>query len=499
MTASCSARAPAAWAGCARHPIANPWQPDRRIDEDGSVFQPFQPPAESPLLQPSTCESGASDRLTALANSRPPSHYQFCIFATLHIRDRFPKNFVTLSRISAIYIPMRTSLQAQSLSPPPSPVKPPERCPRCASRKLATKGRRGKKLETLRLYQCRTCDHRFSAGPRGLRNKTYPAGEIIDALTDYNRGHSLEETAKRLSSRHGHCVAASTISRWLSSHPRLTTYRRLRAKGCRQFSPQLIIRVSKLYHAQVYEYGYHRAKLTFLREGALDDRRAGDTRFAGLADFLERVPRTCPHELFRREDGARASSLANSFLKLERLLVLEKQNAATEMAALIVPACGSNHDRHPRLQRFMLANDSTTIAVEVPIWLHEDDISALEAKFGVAIVPKQPLHPDNPAAGHRPRSITGHIDFLQVRNGAIHILDYKPDARTNKPMAQLTIYALALTRLVPGLRLFDIKCAWFNEHCYNEFLPRLLLARPTTSRTTTYRALPRLAFPDHHV
>jgi hypothetical protein len=30
--------------------------------------------------------------------------------------------------------------------------------------------------------------------------------------------------------------------------------------------------------------------------------------------------------------------------------------------------------------------------------------------------------------------VTGHIDFLQVRNGAIHILDYKPDARTNKPI-----------------------------------------------------------------
>ena len=47
-------------------------------------------------------------------------------------------------------------------------------------------------------------------------------------------------------------------------------------------------------------------------------------------------------------------------------------------------------------------------------------------------------------------SITGHIDFLQVRNGAVHILDYKPGARTDRPFAQLTIYALAQTRLVPG-------------------------------------------------
>lgn len=44
------------------------------------------------------------------------------------------------------------------------------------------------------------------------------------------------------------------------------------------------------------------------------------------------------------------------------------------------------------------------------------------------------------------------IDFLQVRIGAVHILDYKPDTRTNRPFAQLTIYALALSRLA-GLRL----------------------------------------------
>ena len=68
------------------------------------------------------------------------------------------------------------------------------------------------------------------------------------------------------------------------------------------------------------------------------------------------------------------------------------------------------------------------------------------------------------------------VQFLQVRNGCVHILDYKPDARTNKPIAQLAIYALALTRLVPGLKLFDIKCAWFNEQEYAEFFPRTLFS-----------------------
>lgn len=365
-----------------------------------------------------------------------------------------------------------------SAEPRSSPVKPPERCPHCRSRDIATKGRRRKKLETVRLYHCRACDRGFTPGPRTLRNKTYPLAEILDALTEYNRGHSLEEVSRRLSSRHGHGISPSTISRWLSAHPGLTTYRRLRDEGRKLFSPPRLIRIIKLYHAQVYEFGYHRAKLAFLREGALDDRRQGDTKFAPLADFLESAPNTCPHDLFRRDAGARASKLQHDFLALDRLLVMERQNTATAMAALIIPAVGSNHERHPRLQRFMLANDSTTVAVEVPIWLLEDDIAALEAKYRITILPKEPLDPRDPGAGHRPRHITGHIDFLQVRNGAIHILDYKPDARTNKPIAQLTIYALALTRLVPGLRLFDIKCAWFNEHCYNEFFPRLLVPRP---------------------
>ncbi len=80
----------------------------------------------------------------------------------------------------------------------------------------------------------------------------------------------------------------------------------------------------------------------------------------------------------------------------------------------------------------MLANDSVTVAIGVPIWLTETDIAALERKYGVELVPRD---------GNQDRAITGHIDFVQVRNGAVHILDYKPDARTNKPIAQLTIYA----------------------------------------------------------
>ena len=97
------------------------------------------------------------------------------------------------------------------------------------------------------------------------------------------------------------------------------------------------------------------------------------------------------------------------------------------------------------------------------MWLG-NDIAAIEREYSIRLL-----------SADAESSITGHIDFLQVRNGAVHILDYKPDARTNKPIAQLTIYALALSRLT-GIKLFDIKCAWFNENEYCEFFPRKLLS-----------------------
>ena len=34
-----------------------------------------------------------------------------------------------------------------------------------------------------------------------MRNKTYPINEILEALTLYNRGYTLEETAAKISSR----------------------------------------------------------------------------------------------------------------------------------------------------------------------------------------------------------------------------------------------------------------------------------------------------------
>lgn len=359
----------------------------------------------------------------------------------------------------------------------PLTAKPPEACPHCGGRSLTRRGIRKKKLEIVQLWRCSSCKRVFTPSPEALRNKTYPLRMILSALTDYDTGFMLEETAARLNKKTHRNVSPSTIASWLEQYKRHCSYRRLRAKGLLRFPATQTIRTIKLYHRQVYSFAYHRPKLDFLRAGVLDDKRKGDTRFAALADFLEHVPTDCPHELFSGEGDrkVRASKAEAGFANSSHAIVNVRANAATDIAALIIPAVGNNKLRHETLQRFMLANDSVTLAVEVPIWLREPDIAAIEARWEISLLAK---------SRDRERVITGHIDFVQVRNGAVHLLDYKPDAPTNKPFAQITIYALALSHLT-GIPLFDFKCAWFNEEQYCEFFPRAILARniPTQLKT----------------
>ena len=327
----------------------------------------------------------------------------------------------------------------------PHTSKLPEACPHCGSHVLTRRGTRKKKLEIVQLWRCASCKRVFTPGPAALHNKTYPLRMILSALTDYNTGllaagdgrASEEENQPQRLAFDDHDVARRVQA---ALHLSPLARRWPRTLPCRADHPldQAVSPAGVRLRVSPTETRSSSAPET------LDDKRTGDTRFAPLADFLESIPTTCPHDLFRRDDDpkARASQATPAFADVSRIIVNRKENAATQTAALIIPAVGNNKLRHETLQRFMLANDSVTVAIEIPIWLTETDIAALEKQHGIELAPQV-------AAAER--TITGHIDFLQVRNGAVHILDYKPDARTNKPIAQLAIYALALTRLVPGL------------------------------------------------
>ena len=98
----------------------------------------------------------------------------------------------------------------------PHTSKLPQECPHCGSHALTRRGTRKKKLEIVQLWRCASCKRTFTPGPAALHNKTYPLRMILSALTDYNLGYSLQETAARLKKKTNRAVSPSTITTWLT-------------------------------------------------------------------------------------------------------------------------------------------------------------------------------------------------------------------------------------------------------------------------------------------
>jgi hypothetical protein len=326
----------------------------------------------------------------------------------------------------------------------PNPV-----CPQCGCKSTAKKGKRRNRLQTLQVYRCIECLHRFTGEPG--KNKTYPLRLILEAVSTFNLGHSLTETQQLMRGRFHRQIPERTISSWLTEYRQLTTYSRLRASGKKLYSPNLTIRSHTFHHQQVYRFQIHQAKLGILsqRSGAAAHT---NTNYEPLGTYLSTIETQFPHDLFQATEHRSSKFPAEIHPPVAR-----KENHATRLAALVLPTALNNKKRHETLQRFMLINDSVTVAVEVPVFLTQEDISYYHSRrFDLDF---------------ETDVITGHIDFLQIRNGHIHILDYKPDAKKETHAhVQLTIYALALARRT-RLPLKFFKCGWFDEKDYFEFFP----------------------------
>lgn len=347
------------------------------------------------------------------------------------------------------------------------------KCPYCKSTKVIKKGLRLKKHEKVQLYYCHHCRKKFT--PLFSRGKTYPLKIILDSLSFYNRCHPLEESAKIVSEKYGLKVSPQNISNWLKDFGQYLPFLRLRQFIAKKYQRGEILVESKLFHGQIYDFKYHRAKTDLIL-----DEHFRHYKFRPLQEFLELVCAECPHQVFKETD-LRASEYKNIF-NLDKVRITPKSNnTAIINSKLVLQSVANNKLRHQVLQEFMLINDSVTVAVEVPVLLDEDDLRHYRDELGFEIPDalrasnsKSEILSSNLSGASNlefgASVITGHIDLLQIRNGLVHILDYKPSARKARPVDQLTIYALALSRLT-GLRLFNFKCAWFDEEDYFEFFP----------------------------
>lgn len=341
---------------------------------------------------------------------------------------------------------------------PVAKIKGVDRCPYCQSTDIVKAGFRVKKHEKIQLYYCNRCGKKFT--PLISKGKTYPLKIILESLILKNRLNPSTLIAKKIKRKYGFKISPDTISNWDKEYRNYTPFYRMRnylaiKLNKKTISPREVVVEHRLFHGpgQIYNFGFHRGKTDLIIEETYRN-----YKLRAIKDFLELVIAECPHQVFK-ESKNRASEFKNVF-SLDQVRITKKENLASEMTRFVMQAVANRKDRHEAIQRFMLFCDSTTLAVEIPILLDRDDIFHF----------RNVLNFDVPLEIKEEEVITGHIDIIQLRNGMIHIMDFKPSARKVKPIEQLTIYALALSRLT-GLRLYNFKCAWFDEDDYFEFYP----------------------------
>jgi hypothetical protein len=187
-------------------------------------------------------------------------------------------------------------------------------------------------------------------------------------------------------------VPHSTIHSWIRQFTPICTFAKLRSRYSPD--PDEVIHSRLFTHKQQYKFAFHRLKTNIFCKRLLPQ----------LRRYLWWVTDNCPNHLFQESSSARCSDANLPALTLQ---LVRKDTNAIELARLALILCKRNRDRHETIQNFMLANDSATIAVEIPVFLHPHEARDLQL------------------AG----ALTGHIDVLQVRGNRVWILDYKPEAR----------------------------------------------------------------------
>jgi len=325
-------------------------------------------------------------------------------------------------------------------------------CLYCQSELTVKHGKRKIKRTIVQVYKCGACGKFFS--DNALKHKSYDAKTILRAISTYNSGYTFDQTAKQMSKRFHQKIPLSTIQSWMKEYSGTCSFIRLREQAIKLHKPEEMIFTHHLQHNQIYKYRLHKAKLELVK-GELPEQK-----FSLLKAYLEKIPtESFPHHIFQPKQDAEELS-RSSQIKFETLgfVKLERQNLSNALASLGLQLAKTNRERHEAVQNFMITNDSVTVACEVPLYLTAGDIGYFKSKGFVF----------NFEDYQTP--ITGHIDVLQVRNGLIHILDYKPGAEKVNAVNQLTIYALGLASRTK-LAVKDFKCAWFDDRRYFEFFP----------------------------
>lgn len=298
-------------------------------------------------------------------------------------------------------------------------------CPFCGSKRIHKKAIRELKYRKRILYQCVECDKYFNN--EEMPNKTYKPNVIINSLNYYNLGNTLEKTSKLVNQRFKVKTSQTTIYNWLNEFSQFCPFRKLRREAMKEVDGGMLFERDFRHGAVKYPFKYHKFKLDIL--GSL---------YSRLIDYIKGFGNGCP-DIFDLDEERCSQPVFDV-----KPVVEKKKNFISEMTDFALKSVKRNKERHDAVEEFMLVNDVVTIACEVPVWFWEKSIDS---------------------------GFTGHIDLLQVKNGRVFILDYKPDARKEKKApAQLYHYASGLS-FRTKIPLGNFRCAWFDRKDYFEFEP----------------------------
>lgn len=334
----------------------------------------------------------------------------------------------------------------------------PRFCPYCDGRNIIKKGLRKNSNRQLQIYRCKDC-FKYFTHLSGITTKYSPT-IIARALLLFYQGHTQAEIAKIFKSKYKVCPSLHTVSRWIKKYRRVCTFYPFRSQALKKYTPQSLVTKVPLEHLQTYIFEMHSAKLIHLRP------TLGRNNGEKLSTYLDTIAKSdYPHALFRdntstEEYTTSQETLRSSQSSFETLpfVTRVKQNTANDLATFGLYLASRAVERHPMIETFMLYCDRATVAIEVPLYLTNVEVNYFK-DIGFYLPLKKIVQP-----------ITGHIDILQIRNGHIHILDYKPEAKKTNPVNQLLLYSLALaSRTKLPLKMFT--CAWFDEKDYFEFYP----------------------------
>jgi len=302
-------------------------------------------------------------------------------------------------------------------------------CPNCGSNKAVVKfGKRTGRSKTVPRFKCNVCNKTFTNEP--VRHTMHPSAVIAGAITQYNLGYSVKQVASFLKRRYNAKVPEPTIYDWTRRYAPIATFIPMRNRY--DINPRGIIYAKKLYHVQIYEFKYHQLKLNIAAK-----------TFPQLKRYLLEVASTDNSKTFTATKTRCSTFKAD--LQPSNIRPI-KSNNAIKMTRMALSLVKHRAKRHEAIEKFFIINDSSTFAVEVPVYVFPEEAPDLKLT--------EPL--------------TGHIDIIQYRNGKIYIMDYKPDQDPASASTQLKLYARALSRRA-GIPMANIATAAFNEAGYVEF------------------------------